>query len=60
LAVNALLKTGFPQFTEQDINTMASMSITGVPSNEIKEPAGSQSFGLNPIGDVTWKTPTAT
>ncbi|MDR9769309.1 amidohydrolase [Acetomicrobium sp.] len=60
LTVNTILKTGLPQFTEQEINTMASLGITGVPNNEIKEPEGSQSFGSNPIGDVTWKTPTTT
>ena len=60
MTVNTILKTGLPQFTEQEINTMASLGITGVPNNEIKEPEGSQSFGSNPIGDVTWKTPTTT
>jgi hypothetical protein len=55
-----LLKTiPAPSFSAEDQKQMEAVGIKGVPAFETKEPNGSQSFGSNPIGDVTWKVPTA-
>ena len=47
-----------PEYTADDIAALAALGVEGVPSWEVVEPDGSQSFGSNPIGDVTWNTPT--
>ncbi|MDD2200951.1 MAG: amidohydrolase [Firmicutes bacterium] len=59
-AIDAIGLVGTPKFNEDDIAKMEALGITGVPSGAIDEPTGSQSFGSNPIGDVTWKTPSTT
>ncbi|HHY97564.1 MAG TPA: amidohydrolase [Firmicutes bacterium] len=60
LTVDAMKEVGAPVFTDEDKAQMEKLGIKGVPTSEFKEPEGSQSFGSNPIGDVTWKTPSAT
>lgn len=59
-AIDAIGFVGTPKFNEDDIAKMAALGIAGVPSGAITEPTGSQSFGSDPIGDVTWKTPATT
>lgn len=59
-AIDAIGFVGTPKFNEDDIAKMEALGIIGVPSDAIGEPTGSQSFGSNPIGDVTWKTPSTT
>ncbi|MEA4882397.1 MAG: amidohydrolase [Clostridia bacterium] len=55
------LKTIEPaQFSATDMAAMEALGVKGVPDAEVKEPTGGQSFGSDPIGDVTWKTPSAT
>jgi len=60
LAVNAIESVGTAEFTDDQIAQMKALGISGIPDKGIKEPTGSQSFGSNPIGDVTWKTPSTT
>ena len=51
---------GPTEFTAEDIATMEALGIKDVPTTKIKQPTGEQSFGSDPIGDVTWKTPSTT
>lgn len=60
LAIDAIESVGPPEFTDDQIAEMKALGIGGIPEKDIKEPTGSQSFGSNPIGDVTWKTPSTT
>ena len=60
LAVKSIESVGPAEFTDGQIAQMKALGINGIPDKEIKEPTGSQSFGSNPIGDVTWKTPSTT
>ena len=60
LGVEAIDAIGPAEFTAEEIAAMEALGIEGVPSQEISEPSGGLSFGSNPIGDVTWNTPTAT
>jgi aminobenzoyl-glutamate utilization protein B len=60
LGVEAIEAIGPTEFTAEEIAAMEGLGIKGVPTQAIKEPTGEQSFGSNPIGDVTWNTPTAT
>lgn len=60
LAIDTLELVGPCEFTDEEIAKMAALGISQVPDKTIKEPTGSQSFGSNPIGDVTWKTPSTT
>lgn len=60
LAIDALEQVGPTEFTAEDIATMEALGIKDVPTTKIKQPTGEQSFGSDPIGDVTWKTPSTT
>jgi len=60
LAIDAIESVGPAEFTGAQIAQMEALGISGTPDKGIKEPTGSQSFGSNPIGDVTWKTPSTT
>ncbi|OPZ50344.1 MAG: p-aminobenzoyl-glutamate hydrolase subunit B [Firmicutes bacterium ADurb.BinA052] len=60
LAAEAIESVAPAQFTDGQIAQMKALGISGIPDKDIKEPTGSQSFGSNPIGDVTWKTPSTT
>jgi len=60
LAMDAIKSVGPAEFAGGQIAQMEALGISGTPDKDIKEPTGSQSFGSNPIGDVTWKTPSTT
>jgi aminobenzoyl-glutamate utilization protein B len=60
LATDAIKQVGPPEFTADEVAAMESLGVKGVPTTEITQPTGGQSFGSNPIGDVTWKTPSTT
>ena len=59
-AIDALEEVGPTEFTDAEIDTLNAMGVEGVPTPEINQPSGGQSFASNPIGDVTWKTPSTT
>lgn len=59
-AVDVLKQLGPTKFAADDITALEAKGIKGVPNADVKEPTGGQSFGSNPIGDVTWNTPTTT
>lgn len=60
LAIDAIKSVGPAEFTDDQIAQMKALGISGIPDKDVQEPTGSQSFGSNPIGDVTWKTPSTT
>ncbi len=60
LAMDVYKAVGAPAFSDEDKAASAKLGFTTVPTGAFKEPTGGQSFGSNPIGDVTWKTPTTT
>ena len=60
LAMDTFKAVGATTYTDAQKAEMALQGVKGVPTTDFKEPSGSQSFGSNPIGDVTWKTPTTT
>ena len=60
LAVEAIEQIGPTQFTPEDVAAMEALGVEGTPTTKITLPTGGQSFGSNPIGDVTWKTPNTT
>ncbi|OQB48638.1 MAG: p-aminobenzoyl-glutamate hydrolase subunit B [Firmicutes bacterium ADurb.Bin153] len=60
MAMDVYKAVGAPSFSEEDKAASAKLGFATVPTASFKEPTGSQSFGSNPIGDVTWKTPTTT
>ncbi|NLJ23851.1 MAG: amidohydrolase [Firmicutes bacterium] len=60
MAIEAIKQAGATEFSAEDLATMEALGIKGQPTDEIKQPTGGQSFGSNPIGDVTWKTPNTT
>ncbi len=60
VAIDALEFVGTQPFTAADVAEMEALGITGVPVADITHPTGSQSFGSNPIGDVSWQTPLTT
>ncbi|OPZ61517.1 MAG: hypothetical protein BWY85_02381 [Firmicutes bacterium ADurb.Bin506] len=59
-AVDVLKEIGPTEFTADDIAALEAKGVKGVPDTSVKEPTGGQSFGSNPIGDVSWNTPTTT
>lgn len=60
LGFAAIKEVGAPRFTDAEKAEMEALGIKGVPTAEFTEPTGKQSFGSNPIGDVSWKTPLTT
>lgn len=60
LGVQAIKEAGQTVFTDEDKAALEALGIKGVPSTELTEPTGAQSFGSNPIGDLSWKTPLTT
>lgn len=60
LAMDSFKAVGATSYTEQEKAAASAMGYKAAPTVDFKEPTGSQSFGSNPIGDVTWKTPTTT
>ncbi len=60
LAMDSIKSVGPLEFADDQVAQMKALGISGMPDKAIKEPTGSQSFGSNPIGDVTWKTPSTT
>lgn len=60
MAMDVFKAVGATTYTDAQKAEMAALGVKGVPTTDFKEPSGSQSFGSNPIGDVTWKTPTTT
>lgn len=59
-AVEVIKEIGPTKFTAEDIAALEAKGVKGVPNSNVKAPTGGQSFGSNPIGDVTWNTPTTT
>jgi len=60
MAMDAFKSVGATKYTEAELAAAKALGYAKAPTADFKEPSGSQSFGSNPIGDVTWKTPTTT
>ena len=60
MAIEAIEQVGPTEFTADDLAALEALGVKGMPTKEVKQPTGGQSFGSNPIGDVTWKTPSTT